>query len=80
MQKVKLILIGQAITAILYALVYLTKSFIYWDLTNPFWWIINLNVLSSTDRCLILFYVAFYYIALYSFMFKKYNNYTKHKS
>lgn len=39
---IKKILTGQLITFALYTVVYLVKSFVLWEFTNPFDWIINL--------------------------------------
>jgi hypothetical protein len=64
MQNLKLILFGQSITAIIYATVYLLKSFIIWKFTNPFLWIINLGYYSSEDRFFLLICFLFYYAIL----------------
>jgi len=69
MQKLKLILFGQSITALIYATVYLLKSFIIWKFTNPFFWIINLGTFGEGTRFLILFYTLFYYGVLFGLIF-----------
>lgn len=69
MEKIKLILFGQSITAIIYIAFYLMISFVCWNLYNPFGWIINLPNASGETRFLILFYLLFYYSVLYALVF-----------
>ncbi len=42
--------------------VYLVKSFIVWNFTNPFRWIIDIPEYTCSTRALILFYVLFYQV------------------
>ena len=52
--------ISWVITTMLYTIIYLFKSFIVWNLTNPFQWIINIPTYDGVDRFMILFFVLFY--------------------
>ncbi len=69
MQKLKLILFGQSITALIYLTLYLCKSFIIWRFTNPFLWIINLWTFEYKTRFIILFFALFYYGVLFVLIF-----------
>lgn len=44
------------ITACVYVIIYVCKSFIIWDITNPFSWIYNMPTYSNDDRLTILFF------------------------
>lgn len=54
--------ISWGITTIVYIIIYLMKSFITWNLTNPFQWIIDIPTYDSVDRFLILIFMLFYLI------------------
>lgn len=69
MRKTNLILIGQTITAILYIVVYLVKTFIIWEFTNPFSWIINMPNYDNETRGFIMFGIVFYYCFLYGILY-----------
>jgi len=51
----KLFITNLCVTIILYFIVYFIKSFIIWDFTNPFQWIIDIPTYEDGDRFLILF-------------------------
>ena len=68
-KKLKLILTGQTITICLYTLVYLCKTFIMFEFTNPFQWIIDIPIYTNTERGNILFYVLGYYSVLYIILY-----------
>lgn len=72
-QKLYLIIFGQTITALIYAILYLIISFVIWHFRNPFYWILNLKNFSHNERFLILFYLIFYYSVLYGFIYKDRN-------
>lgn len=46
---------------ITYMSMYLIKTFLVWEFTNPFWWILELPDYSSLTRFIILFYVLLIY-------------------
>jgi len=52
----KVILYNWLIIALEYTIVYLVKTFIIWEFTNPFQWIIDLPTCTEGMRFMILFY------------------------
>jgi hypothetical protein len=71
----KLFLINLSITIILYTIVYLIKSFVIWDLTNPFQWIIDIPKYDAEQRGLGLFAFVIwqgFQIGVISYPFKNY--------
>lgn len=69
-KKLKLILIGQTITICLYTLVYLCRSFILFEFTNPFQWIVDIPTYTSSQRGEILFYFICYYCVVYIVLYQ----------
>ena len=57
----KTIKIQFSITTFFYTAVYLFKTFVIWEFTNPFQWIIDIPTYTDFNRFMILFYVLFYY-------------------
>lgn len=55
-----------SVTVILYAIIYLIKSFVLWAFANPFQWIIDLPTYSSDARSLILLFYIIYALGVYS--------------
>lgn len=52
------------ITAIVYTIVYILKSFIIWEFTNPIQWIINLPIYDEHTRFIILCFYILYNIVI----------------
>ena len=52
----KIILYNSLLNFVEYTIVYFIKSFIIWEFTNPFQWIINMPTYSEGTRFMILFY------------------------
>lgn len=50
------------ISVILYSIIYLIKSFILFELTNPFWWILSLPQYTSGERAGVLSIIIFFQI------------------
>jgi len=50
---------------ITYLGIYLIKTFVMWELTNPFQWIIDLPTYDSAHRAAILFTYAFFALINY---------------
>lgn len=73
MKKPNLILIGQTITAILCIIAYLIKTFIIWEFTNPFNWIINMPNYDNETRGMIIVFIIMYYGVLYSILYEAKN-------
>ncbi len=53
------------ITAVLYLIIYAIGTFIIWEFTNPFEWIINIPKYENDFRAVIIFVWAHYQIILY---------------
>lgn len=49
------------VTCVIYTIAYLVRTFIMWEFTNPFSWIINLPEYSSCTRVMILIAFIFLY-------------------
>jgi hypothetical protein len=63
------------ITASIYFVVYVAKTFCIWQFTNPFQWIINMPEYTASDRFCILSAAAFYYGTMNVIIYE--NNKTK---
>ena len=48
-------------TTIIYLVVYLFVSFMYWNFNNPFQWVIDLPNMDSSHRACVLSYIIMYY-------------------
>lgn len=75
----KTFLTGIVITSILYIIIYLIYTFIVWNFTNPFLWIISIPKYDQGTRVVILFYWSLYYIILYISIYNYYKNKQKDK-
>lgn len=59
MSKIKTALLrNSGLNVLEYTLVYLVKSFVIWEFTNPFQWIIDIPTYQPDTRGLILFAIA----------------------
>jgi hypothetical protein len=56
----RLLLTNLTFTLLLYTVVYLIKSFVIWEFTNPIQWIIDIPKCSNEDRFLGLCMFAFW--------------------
>ena len=78
MKKVVSIIKRQILlTLFIYLVVYLFTTFVIWEFTNPFQWLINLPTYSNEDRMFILFFYLFYQavsIATIDTLIKEKNN------
>lgn len=54
----------QSLTVCIYFIAYIIKTFVLWEFTNPFWWIINLPNYTTETRGIILFFWFMYYIII----------------
>lgn len=57
----KILFTNFTVTCVIYTIAYLVKTFIMWEFTNPFGWIINLPEYSSDTRVMILIAFLFLY-------------------
>ena len=56
------------IGSIIYITVYLLKSYYYWELTNPFEWLINIGTYSSDTRLIIFFITILFFYVIYAWV------------
>jgi hypothetical protein len=56
------------IDSIIYITVYLLKSYYYWELTNPFEWLINIGTYSSDTRLIIFFITILFFYVIYAWV------------
>jgi hypothetical protein len=63
--KTKYILKHISISVIVYAIIYLVRAFVIWDLTNPFQWIIDIPIYSEDTRLNIVGALIIYNYILY---------------
>lgn len=56
----KVLLTHWTCTAIMYTAIYAAKTFIIWNIENPFKWLTDMPTYSSEDRACILFAVLLY--------------------
>lgn len=61
----KIIKISLAISATLYAIVYIGYSFVEWEIKNPFQWIIDIPTYDPMARFAIMCCVVMYYGILF---------------
>ncbi len=54
------------ITIAIYTVCYLSKSFIEWDLGNPFQWVVDMPIYKPVDRFCGLFLYLIYQISLWA--------------
>lgn len=58
----KILITSMTLTAILYTCTFISISFVTWEISNPFQWIILIPTYSPETRFFILFAIACYYI------------------
>lgn len=73
-KKLELILRGQIITMSIYTFIYLCRTFILFEFTNPFQWIVDIPTYTSERRGELLFYFIVYYCTLYIVIYQVYND------
>jgi len=67
----KYLLLNAIVTFTIYTIVYLCKTFIIWDFTNPFKWILDIPYYTEETRMNILFFYICYQILLFFIAFRK---------
>lgn len=66
MKYLKLFLTVQLSTVILYCIVYLISSFIFFKFLNPINWLLRIPEYTNSERGMLLGGLAFYYFFAYS--------------